>query len=252
MPNYLFLFDVDGTIAKSSKKIDDFVLNLLLKNKNENYYFGLVSGGKYNKIIDQIGKNFILDKNPLFDYVFCENGMIGYHKNSLILNKNLKEFYSDVQLKEILNFIKFETKDFIYDNEYQKFEIRNSLIYFSPVGIDSDDLTREKFINKDIKFKVRENIISILGKKLFEKYNFKITLGGELGFAIIPSNWDKSYFIRNQIIDFGKYNKVYFFGDRCNINGNDYEIYSHLLTTGYHVKNPEDTFNILKNIFKKN
>lgn len=252
MNNFLFLFDVDGTIAESSKKIEDNILKLLIANKKENYQYGVISGGKYTKLKNQIGEKYIINDDPLFDYIFCENGMIGYHNNKLIFEKKLTDIYNSSKIDEIILFVRSKLSSIISDNDYPKFEIRNSLIYFSPIGINSNDDTRNIFIEKDNKLKIRENIIDILKNDLLEKFNMKICLGGNIGLSINPINWDKSYIIRNRIIDFSKYNKVFFFGDRCHSNGNDYEIYSHPLTTGFHVNSPEETFRILKKLILGN
>ena len=46
------------------------------------------------------------------------------------------------------------------------------------------------------------------------------------------------------------HDEIYFFGDRAYKGGNDYEIYhSDLVTKGYAVTGPEDTFKILEESF---
>ena len=51
------------------------------------------------------------------------------------------------------------------------------------------------------------------------------------------------------IIDISKYDKVYFFGDKCDEDGNDYPLYCNENIIGYHVKDPENTLEILNNMF---
>ena len=63
--------------------------------------------------------------------------------------------------------------------------------------------------------------------------------------AIHPIGWDKSYIIKNSILDISKYSQVYFFGDRCTPEGNDYPLYIHPKINGIDVKNPDDTLNKL-------
>lgn len=251
MDKKLFLFDVDGTIAESSKEININILKILIEKKQENFEYGIISGGKYEKLLKQIGEENIINSNPLFDYVFCENGMIGYKNNNLIFERNLDEIYKKDKIEEIITFIKHILSEFILDNQFIKFELRKSLIYFSPAGINANDSVRNNFMKDDEKFKIRENIMKILKDQLLKKFNLKICLGGNLGFAIHPLGWDKSYVLRKKLLDFKNYEKIYFFGDRCHLNGNDYEIYNHHLTTGFNVTSPRNTFDKLSDLFNK-
>ena len=65
----IFLFDVDGTIVESSKKISNdnaFILNKLKKN----FEIGIVGGGELNKILQQ------MDNKIYFNHYFTECGSI--------------------------------------------------------------------------------------------------------------------------------------------------------------------------------
>lgn len=44
--NNLILFDIDGTLAESSKKVSNKMLNKLKQLKNLKFELGLISGGK--------------------------------------------------------------------------------------------------------------------------------------------------------------------------------------------------------------
>lgn len=48
----LYLFDVDGTLAESGKRVSIETAKLLNKLK-ENNEIGIVGGGKYSKILEQ-------------------------------------------------------------------------------------------------------------------------------------------------------------------------------------------------------
>ena len=51
------------------------------------------------------------------------------------------------------------------------------------------------------------------------------------------------------IIDKKKYSDIYFFGDKCIPEGNDYPLYIYPGINGISVKNPEETLYILKKNF---
>lgn len=244
----LLLFDVDGTIAESSKKINAEILEQLKLLKNK-YELGLVSGGTIEKIANQVGiENVISDDNPLFDYVFSENGMIGYKNGKNILYNNLSEIYNEERLSYIEKFIIDNTKSFQYDNDLVKLERRNTMWYFSPSGIYCNDEIRKDFMEKDEGNKLRIKIMYKLKLFLRNKFNLTVKLGGNIGLAIHPVGWDKSYLISNNIIDTKKYSEIYFFGDRCEPDGNDYSLYICPGVNGISVKNPNETLKLLKNI----
>jgi hydroxymethylpyrimidine pyrophosphatase-like HAD family hydrolase len=50
----LLLFDVDGTICDSGKKISSQMIDQLVKMKNNGYDLGIVGGGTFNKIMHQL------------------------------------------------------------------------------------------------------------------------------------------------------------------------------------------------------
>ena len=200
----LILFDVDGTIAESSKKADDAILVQLGMMKDKDIQYGLISGGTYNKIKSQVGMRHIESNNPLFNYIFSENGMIGYHCGKKFFEKNLSMLYSDEKIYEIEKYILNNSKNFIKNYDSTKeiiLERRNSMWYFSPYGVYCDDKNRKEFMKKDNEDKIRINIIKNLSKTLKDKYNLTIKLGGNIGLAIHPIGWDKSYIINHNILD---------------------------------------------------
>ena len=235
----LILFDLDGTIAESNKKAYDAILITLAMNKDDKYEYGIVSGGCYDRISEQVGLiNIKDDKEPLFNYVFCENGMIGYKNNTLLFKKDLKEKFNDNEILEVEKLIldTVSKNITIYQDTTKKIERRNSLWYFAPCGIGCNDKIRNDFIELDKKENIRTNIINILKDDLLKKFNLEIKLGGNIGLSIYPKGWGKSYIIKNKVIDKEKYSKIYFFGDKCQPNGNDFPLYNHPDITGIEVK----------------
>jgi phosphomannomutase len=247
----LILFDVDGTIAESSKKASDAILIILAMKKTNNYQYGLISGGSYTKLSEQVGQMNIKNtkKDPLFNYVFCENGMIGYKNDKVFFKRQLIDIYENKKIIEIENFIlNTVSKNFnIYSDSQGKLERRNSLWYFTLCGVFCNDEVRNEFIKLDNKDHIRMKIIKILKDDLLMKYNLEIKLGGNIGLAISPKGWDKSYIIKNKIITKEDYSNIYFFGDKCTPDGNDYPLYNHPDINGIDVKDPNDTLTKIEN-----
>lgn len=252
----LILFDLDGTLAEATKQIKDDMKNKLREFKNKNFELGIVSGGTIEKIIYQVN-----DDN-LFKFIFSENGMIGYENNEKIFEKRLEDEFSMHTLTLIYDKINMHLIDiFSRVNNYiqestnvsilnlPKVEKRNSMLYLVPSGVGCDDLIRSNFMQLDNKEKIRVEIIKRL-KDPLEKLGFSIKVGGNVGLAICPLGWDKSYILKNNILKMKDYEKIYFFGDKCKEDGNDYPIYSYKGIEGYHVTNPEHTLSLLCQNFK--
>lgn len=71
---------------------------------------------------------------------------------------------------------------------------------------------------------------------------------------MFPEGWDKRYCLNHLEAEAKKpggitYSTVHFFGDKTHVGGNDYELYSDPRTIGHAVKNPEDTYRQIKELF---
>ena len=85
----------------------------------------------------------------------------------------------------------------------------------------------------------------------------RYSIGGQISFDVFPNGWDKTYCLRHVEAEADPskglsgihYKTIHFFGDKSFKGGNDYEIYSDPRTTGHAVKGPEDTMNILRELF---
>ena len=79
--------------------------------------------------------------------------------------------------------------------------------------------------------------------KLLSK--IKIKFGGDTSFDIYPKGWDKTYGLRH----FPNWN-VWFVGDSCTPEGNDYEIYNECMPQSYVSSGPSHTEEIIECILK--
>lgn len=234
--NKLLLFDVDGTICDSGKKITDQMALKINKLILNDFKIGIVGGGTFDKITWQ------LDNKILPDYIFSECGSV-YHKlfkdieaNShqyVLLNKNNlrsepEYIYINKLVKTCLKFI--SEMDYLVSGNF--IDLRNGLIYVSLVGMVSNDEERNNFIKLDSQFGIRNKLIQILSdqaKELKIDNYLDICNGGHVGIAIYPKKWNKVQVLDLLSVDLqlnGKspYSQIHYFGDKYLPDGNDYLI----------------------------
>jgi len=255
----LILFDLDGTLAEATKQIKSDMKEKLSQLKENNYHLGIVSGGTFDKI------NYQISNDTLFKYIFSENGMIGYDNQNKIFEKTLDEEFSSETMELVYKKINItlidifcRVENFIYKstkiqiNDIPKIEKRNSMLYLVPSGVSCNEIIRSSFMEIDSNEKIRDEIIRRLKIPLHD-LGFSIKIGGNVGLAVCPLGWDKSYILSNKILDIDSYDKVYFYGDKCHPDGNDYPIFSFEGIEGYQVNCPEHTLQLLnKLLLKKN
>ena len=80
------------------------------------------------------------------------------------------------------------------------------------------------------------------------------SIGGQISFDVFPAGWDKTYCLQHLEDEAKKeggisYKNIHFFGDKTAVGGNDWEIYNDPRTIGHSVRGPDDTMQILKEIF---
>ena len=243
----LFLFDVDGTLVESSKKINDYHANILNELKKK-YDIGILGGGELNKIMCQ------MDNKIYFKHYFTECGSVYHYNNSednINLQLEIKKNIRDHKLYDKMNILIKLCLKFISEVDYKIsghfIDLRNGLIYISLVGMDANDEERKCFMNLDKDDKIRKELIELLKKKCIELQiidDISINIGGSVGIAIFPNEYDKI-----QVLDILKdeYDEVYYFGDKYEKGGNDYLLIEKLGNKGIKINKIEDTFNFLKN-----
>lgn len=238
----LLLFDVDGTIAESGSEIDADIYTIL-KNINSSFYdIGIVGGGVYDKIKKQI-------KDLKFKYLFSECGSV-YHYNDIKRYENLLIHHEIFPYLHLFIKKSFEWIQTILKETSGHFiDIRNGLLYISLIGMQATKSCRKSFYYEEEKYHYRENLLNELKKIAIKEGiddKITITLGGSTGIAIFPKEWGKI-----QILDSiykKEYEKIYYFGDRYEPNGNDYELIHHDDIIGIKVDSLKDTKKNLEKI----
>jgi len=245
----LLLFDVDGTIAESGEVIDKSIYDLLSTIDKSKFELALCGGGIFNKIEYQI-------KDLYFEHIFSECGSV-YHKRinhklerqyeHLLVNHELFPYFH-LFLRKSLQFI----SNILEGTSGNFIDIRHGLIYISLVGLQANKQDRKKFYEKDSIFHYREQLLNELIKISKEEgihNKLKITLGGSTGIAIFPEEWGKKQIFNS--ISSKDYKKIYYFGDKYEENGNDYDLIHHPDIIGIKINNIEETYHSLLNILKK-
>jgi phosphomannomutase len=233
-----FIFDVDGTLTPSRGAIDPSFLRFMLRFCRTNDVY-LATGSDAPKTIEQIGKG-------LFESVVRSYNCSG---NS-VWEKGTNTYNNDWKLPEkpwkylesILMYNRFMPKTGWH------FDERPGLINFSVVGRKAKPDQREAYVKYDIQNKDREIIAKEFNTEFSEKYNVVAQVAGETGLDIMPIGKGKQQILK----DFQTNDKIIFFGDRCEIGGNDYDIAEAVKKRNgrvYHVSGWEETQHLLEDLY---
>jgi phosphomannomutase len=243
----LLLFDVDGTIAESGEKVENSLMKVFEQLVNH-YDLGIVGGGKYEKIIDQ------LNDSKLFIHIFSECGCV-YHKLNenngtydLIYKENIRlhPLYNDINklIKVALNFLSKVN----YTLTGNFIDLRNGIIYISLIGMVANNEERKYFMKLDKEENIRKKLIKLLHVKSIElniSENVKILEGGSVGIGIYPIEYGKKQ-VLNSLLE---YTNISYFGDKYSKDGNDYELIMNHKVNGFPIDFVNETEKILEEYF---
>lgn len=234
-----FIFDVDGTLTPSRGFIEhDFkkwFLDFVYSNK-----VYLITGSDYPKTEEQLGT------------VLCKAVERVYNCSGNDVWENGKNVYTnDWTLPEIAH--EWLSTELAESKFYKKtglhFEHRPGMVNFSIVGRNADVEARAMYREWD-EHKNERNLIAKNFNKLFPDLEARV--GGETGIDIYPKGRDKGQIVK----DFNPSDELHFFGDRMDIDGNDYPLKKLLVDKDlgicYHIKNWKDTWETLRTLWQPN
>jgi len=228
------IFDVDGTLTPSRGKIDEKFSSFFFDFCTLNNVY-LVTGSDIQKTREQVGnviwgitkRNYQCSGNDVWERgknvrkgtIKLPDTMWGY------LNKEITES-------------EFPVRTGIHIEE------RPGLVNLSIVGRNAGQRARTQYIHWDNHTSERKKISERLSK-LFPDFDFK--LGGETGIDITVKGNNKS----QVLTDFENCDIINFYGDKCDLGGNDHEIALAVHDRGgknatYQVKDWKETWEILK------
>jgi len=236
----LLLFDVDGTLTESAQPLSKTMIDML-KKLSAKHTLCLVSGGMYSKLISQIKK----ENESLFKFIFAENGCVVYEDGQLIDMKSIKDELEEWEIQDIVHTILIYIIKMKIPYKRGRFiDFRTGMLYISPTGGDITLEERAEFAKYDVEHDIRKDMIKYLETSLCIKYDLEFKLGGQIGIALHPRGWDKSLALKH--LNLSEYQNIYFFGDRCGKDGNDYPLFNHKSIRGFEVTGSAHTLKILK------
>ena len=249
----IVLFDMDGTLTEARRPIGMPMIRALreLFDQNERAQIGVVTGSDLNYIKQQMKPLFEKDYNlaKLIHWMPC-NGTKYYKFEGtgwkVLHSVDMRTHLGEQQFRNILKEL-CDQQEHISSNRIPLtghfIDYRGSMINWCPVGRNANEQDRKTFIEMDKDTNpgtMRNNYLLRLKRNLsFTKVTCK--LGGDTSFDIYPNGWDKTYCLK-----YFENHNVYFVGDRCSPDGNDYELYNAHGVIGWQTKDPDETIKIMK------
>ncbi len=228
-----FIFDVDGTLTLSRCNINGEFQSYFLDFCFANDVY-LVTGSDYPKTLEQLGQDICEAAKRVYN---CSGNDVWEAGVNLYTNEWKLPESAEKFLTIYLN-----SSAFLYKTGLH-FEHRPGMCNFSIVGRNADKAQRAEYVRWDERINERANI-AVDFKELFPELDAKV--GGETGIDIFPKGCDKSQIIS----DFDLSDELFFFGDRCDVDGNDYPL-AQLIPNTFHVKNWFETFEKLQELQNK-
>ena len=260
MNKTIVMFDMDGTLTEPRQPFNHKpLLEALYKLTNAGIFIGIITGSDENYLCEQMG-NF-LDSSPCrykIHLLPC-NGTKHY-KPPEFANKDFELIY-EVSMEEHMGSKKYRTliQELIYSQVDMAnsgvpltghfINCRGSTVNWCPIGRNANTSEREEFKKIDKRDGLRLRVITELKAMLkLKKLNNDVTikLGGDTSFDIYPKGWDKTHGLAHF-----KGWQIWFVGDRCQENGNDYEIYQKCEGKSYITTGPQNTKEIVELIIKQ-
>ena len=253
--NTIVLFDVDGTLTEARKPITMPVI-IALRELCRYAEIGFLTGSGMEYIKEQLWpalNDSIIKKNCHIlpcngtEYAIPTTGeMLDFqfvHRASMI------DEVGDVKFRELMGYLcKFQSEvvhevDIPLTGEF--IQNRQSMINWCPIGRNASTSQREQFKALDKLYGIRTKYLQLLRTALsLSNIDVTVKLGGNTSFDIYPPDWDKTYALRH--FDEHKWD-FWFVGDRCGIDGNDYEIFNLLKprNRSWETGSPEETVEII-------
>ena len=227
-----FIFDVDGTLTPSRRKITCEFFSIFSKFVRENDVY-LVTGSDREKTLEQITPEIYNQCKRVYN---CSG--------SDVYEGDKNVYRDDWKLPE-------DVQSFLYDElDYSQFMIRNgNHIEHRPGGVNftilgrAEDpfIGRERYVEWDRQTNERQDIAERIRNQFPD---LTVAVGGQTGLDIGPKGADKSQILR----DFTTDDELYFFGDMMDEGGNDYSLGEAVKEMGgftYNVDSFKDTESVI-------
>jgi len=260
MNKTIVMFDMDGTLTEPRQPFNcKPLLDALYKITNNSISIGIITGSDDDYLREQMG-TFLDSSTCRYKIHLMPCNGTKYYKPPKFANKEF-ELIHEVSMEDHLGSKKY--RELIQELIYCQVDMANSgvpltghfincrgsTVNWCPIGRNAKTKEREEFKQLDANEGLRDRVIgelkAILKLKKMDN-NITIKLGGDTSFDIYPKGWDKTYGLKH----FHGWD-IWFVGDRCYENGNDYEIYQACEKQAYISTGPESTVDIINNILKR-
>ena len=225
-----YIFDVDGTLTPSRKKIDHEFLKFFM-NFSSNHDVYLVTGSDRDKTLEQVTTELYHNCKRVYNCSGCDvyEGDKNVYRDDWELPKDVERFLQD-------------------ELDYSAFPIRNGIhIEHRPGGVNFSILGRGEGEGRDeyVKWDRRKNERKDIADRLKNQFpNLEVQIGGQTGLDLAAEGRNKSQILR----DFQWYHELHFFGDMMEDGENDYPLAYSVEKWGGHtyaVKDYEETWKLL-------
>ena len=257
LKNSLVLFDVDGTLTEARKRINKDMLESL-RELSFNTEIGLLTGSGLDYIKEQLWPLLADPELSLNCHILPCNGIEYYIPNPespgnfIEIHKNYMEgklgFEKFQFIMKTIMKLQSQIAESDYDISFTGHHIQNrgSTVNWSPIGRNALHGDRQQFKAMDKIYGIRKMAIHKFREIMLHHdiHDVTIKLGGDTSFDIYPEGWDKRYALKH----FPESDwDVFFVGDRCHPDGNDFEIYEHLRPLGrsFETSGTEETIEII-------
>jgi len=217
----VFIFDVDGTLTPSRRRMTKNFEKFFIKWSKNNPYW-LVSGSNIEKMDEQVPEDIMIDAQGIFCCGGNELWEFDPHTVNFPYNRIYKHKFEPP--KNLLTYLGEQVR--MSETPVQSTnhrEDRGSMLNFSVVGRDCTLEERAKYFEWDNQVEERKRI----AKEINEGWpELQAVIGGQISIDISKKGFDKSQVIfeimyRNVVTSKDNY---IFIGDRTMEGGNDYPL----------------------------
>jgi len=258
---HIVLFDMDGTLTEARQPIHaDMIEKLKELLAISNVEVGVVTGSDYDYVKQQLG--LLLDESDMCQKIHLMpcNGTKYYtpptSKDSLhelSHHEDMVMFLGKENMRALMQILIERQSRFSHsldDLTGHFISYRGSMVNWCPIGRNASEAQRYDFVKLDRFYEpsLRARELRALSYK-FSDINLEsrlvAKLGGDTSFDIYPVGWDKTF-----CLQYFPDHQLWFVGDRCYQDGNDYEIYEKVSEIGeaFDTLGPNNTATIIDDI----
>jgi len=231
---------MDGTLTQPRGLISEYMRKWLNEKVRPRAAIALVGGSDLAKICEQMNGTFeqVTDS---FDYVFSENGVVGFKGRQPYPVLTIADKLGEPRLQSLINYSLHYIADLKLPAKRGTFvEYRKSMLNISPIGRSCSQVDRDQFVAYNRQHQVLETFATNLRTQFpVDTYGLQFSIGGQISVDVFPVGWDKSYAL--QYLKDEGYTEIHFFGDKTQLGGNDHEIFMDARTIGHTVTGPDNT-----------